>query len=68
MLGYLGERLLVVIFEVLGINVEMIVVGGEGLRALCNTGNKLLHLHHDTVALSVVLKRPHRDVGWSHTI
>ncbi len=44
MLMYLGERLLAVIFEVFGIDIEMIVVGGERLRALGNTGNKLLHL------------------------
>lgn len=68
MVRYLSEGLLVVIFEMLGIDVEMIVVRGEGLRALGNTGNKLFHLHQNTVALSVVLKGPHRDVGWGHTI
>lgn len=68
MLMYLGERLLVVIFEVFGIDVEMIVVGGERLRALGNAGNKLLHLQQNTVARPIILKRPHWDVGWSDTI
>lgn len=67
-LVYLGKRLLVVIFEVFGIDIEMIVVGGERLRALGNTGNKLLHLQQNTGAWPITLKRPHRDVGWSDTI
>lgn len=68
MLIYLGERLLAVIFEVFGIDIEMIVVGGERLRALGNTGNKLLHLQQNTVARPITLKRPHWDEGWSDTI
>lgn len=68
MLRYLGKRLLVVIFKVLRIDVEMIVVCGEGLRALGNTGNKLFHLHQKTIALPVVLKGSNRDIGWGHTI
>ncbi len=68
MLTYLGERLLAVIFEVFGIDIEMIVVGSERLRALGNTGNKLLHLQQNTVARSITLKRPHWDEGWSDTI
>lgn len=64
----LGERLLVVIFEVLRIDIQMIVVGCERLRALGNTGNKLLHLQQNTIARPITFKRPHWDVGWSDTV
>jgi len=46
----------------------MIVVGGERLRALGNTGNKFLHLQQNTIAWPITFKRPHWDVGWGDTI
>lgn len=44
MVFYLREGLLVVVFEVFGVNVKVIVVGGEGLRALSDAGHELLDL------------------------
>lgn len=47
---HLGEGLLVVVFELLGVNVELVLVGGERAVVLCHLGEKLLHLHRNALA------------------
>lgn len=58
----LGEGLLPVILEVLGVDVEVVLVDGKGLRALGDARHELLHLQEGAGGL-VALKVPHRDVG-----
>lgn len=58
----LSEGLLPVVLEVPGVNVEVVLVDGERLRALGNARHKLLHLQ-EGVALLTGLKVPYWDVG-----
>lgn len=51
----------------LGVDVEVIVVDGERLRALGDAGHKLLHLKED-VGLLADIELPHRYVGGRYTI
>lgn len=64
---YLSEGFLSVIFQVFGIDVEMVLVNGEGLGAFGNAGDKLLHFQ-ESAARPVPLEVPHRDVGRSDAI
>lgn len=58
---HLGEGLLVVIFELLGIDVELVLVGGERAVVLCHLGEKLFDLHRH--ALAAVLKGFDGNIG-----
>lgn len=59
---YLRKRLLAVVFQVLRVDIEVIVVDGERLRTFGNARHKLLHFKED-VALLADIKLLHRDVG-----
>ena len=59
---YLCERLLAVVLQVLGVDIEVIVVDGERLRTLGYRRHKLLHLKED-VGLLTGLKLLHGNVG-----
>lgn len=63
---HLGEGLLVIVFELLGVDVELVLVGGERVVVLCDLREKLLNLHRH--ALAAVLERFDRNVGGSHRI
>lgn len=58
----LGKGLLPVVLEVPGVDIEVVLVDGERLRALGDARYKLLHLQEGAVCLAA-LKVPHRDVG-----
>lgn len=60
--GYLCERLLAVILQVFRVDIEVIVVDGERLRAFGYARHKLLHFKEDVGLLSDV-KLLHRNVG-----
>ena len=60
--AYLGEALLAVVLEVLGVDVDVVLVHAVGLRELGGVLDKLLHLHRGWVSLQV-LKGLHRHVG-----
>lgn len=59
--AHLGEGLLVVIFELLRVDVELVLVGGERAVVLCHLGEKLLNLHRN--ALAAVLEGFDRKIG-----
>lgn len=63
---HLGEGLLVVVFELLGVDVELVLVCGERVVVLCNLREKLLDLHRH--ALAAVLEGFDRNVGGSDSI
>lgn len=63
---HLGEGLLVIIFELLGVDVELVLVCGERVVVLCNLREKLLYLHRH--ALAAVLEGFDRNVGGSDRI
>lgn len=63
---HLGEGLLVIVFELLGVDVELVLVCGEWVIVLCNLGEKLLDLHRH--ALAAVLEGFDRNVGGSDSI
>lgn len=50
-----------------GVNIEVVLVNGEGLGALSNTRHKLLHLQ-ESAARTVLLEGSHRDVGGSDAV
>lgn len=58
---HLGEALLVIVFELLGVDVELVLVGGEGAVVLGHLREKLLHLHRH--ALAAVLQGFDGKVG-----
>lgn len=58
---HLGEGLLVVVFELLGVDVELVLVGGERAVVLCHLGEKLLNLHRH--ALAAVLEGFDGNIG-----
>lgn len=60
--GYLCERLLAVILQVFRVDIEVIVVDGERLRAFGYARHKLLYFKEDVGLLSDV-KLLHRNVG-----
>lgn len=64
---YLSKTFLSVVFEVFGVDVEVVVIDGKRLGALCNAGHKLLHLQNST-ARPVDFKVPHWNVGGSDAI
>ena len=64
---YLCEWLLAVVLQVLGVDVEVIVVDGERLRTFGYIRHKLLHFEEDA-ALLAEFKLLHRNVGWGNTI
>jgi len=66
-LAYLGEALLAVVLEVLGVDVDVVLVHAVGLRELGGVLDKLLHLHGGRVA-GEVLEGLHRHVGRSHAV
>lgn len=59
---HLCKRLLAVVFQVLRVDVEVIVVDGERLRTFGNAWHKLLHFKEDAGLLANV-KLLHRNVG-----
>jgi len=70
---HLGEGLLPVVLEELGVDVQVVVVGGEGLGALGDAGHELLDLQQRAdprgrAPPPVALEPPHRDVGGSDAI
>lgn len=64
---YLCEWLLAVVFQMLRVNVEVIVVDGERLRTFGYVRHKLLNFKED-VGLLTDIKLLHRNVGWGNTI
>lgn len=66
-LWYLCKWLLAVILQVLRVDIEVIVVAGERLRAFGNARHKLLHFKED-VGLLTDIELLHRNVGWGNTI
>lgn len=66
-LRYLCEWLLSVIFQVLRVDVEVVVVDGERLGTLGDARHKLLHFEEDVGSLTDV-ELLHRNVGWGNTI
>lgn len=42
---HLGEGLLVIVFKLLGVDVELVLVCGERVVVLCNLREKLLDLY-----------------------
>lgn len=65
-LAYLGEGLLVVVFELQGVDIELVLVGGERVVVLGLFREKLLDLHRHPLA--AVLKGLDWDVGGSHRV
>lgn len=63
---HLGESLLVVIFEMQGVDVELVLVGSEWVVVLGLLGEKLLNLHRHPLAS--VLEGLDRNVRGSHCI
>lgn len=63
---YLGEGLLVVVFQLQGVNVELVLVGGEGVVVLGLHGEELLDLHGNPLA--AVLEGFDGDVGGRHRV
>lgn len=63
---HLGEALLVVVFELQGVDVELVLVGGEGVVVLGLLGEELLDLHRHPLA--AVLEGLDGNVGGSHRI
>lgn len=59
---YLGEALLAVVFEVSGVDVDMVLVDAVWLGELGGVLDKLLHLHGGLV-LAAVLERLDGHVG-----
>lgn len=65
-LAYLGEGLLVVVFELQGVDIELVLVGGERVVVLGLFREKLLDLHWHPLA--AVLEGLDWDVGGSHRV
>jgi len=63
---HLGEGLLVVVFELQGADVQLVLVGGEGVVVLGLVGEKLLHLHRHP--FTAVLEGLDGNVRGSHRI
>lgn len=63
---YLGKGLLAVVLEVPGVDVEVVVVDGEGLGAFGNARHKLFHLKQHFPLMRVKLL--HRDVGRGYAV
>lgn len=66
-LVYLCKGLLAIVLQVLGVDVEVIVVDGERLGALGDARHKLLHFKEDSGLLADI-KLLHGNVGWGNTI
>ncbi len=63
---HLGESLLVVVLELQRVDVELVLVGGEGVVELGLLGEKLLDLHRH--ALAAVLEGLDGDVRGRHRV
>lgn len=64
---YLGEALLAVIFEVFGVDVDVVSVDAVRLRELGGVLDKLFHLHSRLV-FAQLFKGLHRYTGGCHTV
>lgn len=64
---YLSKTFLSIILEVFWVDIEVVVIDGKWLGALCDAGHKLLHLQKST-SRPVAFKVPNRNVGGSDAI
>lgn len=64
---YLSKTFLSIVLEMFWVDIEVVVIDGKWLGALCDAGHKLLHLQNST-ARPVTFKVPHRNVGGSDAI
>lgn len=64
---YLSEGLLAVIFEVAWVDIQVIVIGGEGLWAFRYTWHKLLNLKQHPVPITA-LKLAHWDIRGCYAV
>ncbi len=60
--SHLGKCLLIVVFELLRIDVEMVLVDGEWVVVSGLLWDKLLHFHEHP--LTLLFKRLHRNIRW----